>query len=376
MGNYHEALHTPITRLKETLRGYPSIDWVLRGLLKTLRSLGTFIRLLSTELHHTVASYRILKDLDLLIASGGGQLDDYWGGCWGHPYTLFKWSLLAKATRTDFMFLSVGACSLTSLRTRFFLRTALKFASYRSYRDAGTKRLLAQMPFTRSDPVYPDLAFSYSPQNTLDPVEIPTPRPVVGISPIAYLSGRWPKTDSAVYESYIQALSSFVMHLIQQKYTVIFFATDSPDTAAIRQILTVLEGCGITPNSTLMAPVIDNLGDLSATLRQLDYVVASRLHGILLSHTLTTPVLAISYDPKVETHMLDMEQSDYCLDIHTLGLGDLLHRFERLTANRHHIVSQLGRAVARRKAQLDEQYDSIASSCSAGATTLAASVGC
>ena len=50
-----------------------------------------FIR---TEMTHVLKGFSFLKDVDLLIFSGGGQLDDGWGGAWGHPYALLKWAVL------------------------------------------------------------------------------------------------------------------------------------------------------------------------------------------------------------------------------------------------------------------------------------------
>ena len=32
----------------------------------------------------------------MLVVAGGGQLDEEWGGSWGHPYALMKWAVLAR----------------------------------------------------------------------------------------------------------------------------------------------------------------------------------------------------------------------------------------------------------------------------------------
>ena len=96
---------------------------ILHLAVKVLRSLMRAIRLppVLSEGRHAMKAYGVLRNLDLLIASGGGQLDDYWGGAWGHPYALFKWALIAKAAGTSFMFLSVGTGSLDSKLSRFFV---------------------------------------------------------------------------------------------------------------------------------------------------------------------------------------------------------------------------------------------------------------
>ena len=40
-----------------------------------------------------------LQTADLVLASGGGQLDAVWGGTWGQPYALARWAWLARRAR-------------------------------------------------------------------------------------------------------------------------------------------------------------------------------------------------------------------------------------------------------------------------------------
>jgi hypothetical protein len=68
---------------------------------------------------------RFLRSLDLLVVSGGGQLDEYWGGPRAHPFTLAAWTRLAHSVGVPIALLSVGADVVRSPLTRVFLRTAL-----------------------------------------------------------------------------------------------------------------------------------------------------------------------------------------------------------------------------------------------------------
>ena len=117
-------------------------------------------RNISREIRHLIRSYFFVRKLDLLLASGSGQLTDMCGP-WAQPYTLFRWALLAKLTRTRFVVTSVGCtASLKTALSQYFIRTALATACYRSYRDQGSKQLLNAWRFTRDDPCDADLAFS------------------------------------------------------------------------------------------------------------------------------------------------------------------------------------------------------------------------
>ncbi len=127
-----------------------------------------FARLFLTiplEVFSIIEASRWLKGMKVFIVSGGGQLDDYWGGAWHHPYLLFMWANLARLRGVKFIVVSVGKGSLDSNLSRWFVRQALRLADYRSYRDDETKALVRQIATAQdgslaSDPVYPDLAYS------------------------------------------------------------------------------------------------------------------------------------------------------------------------------------------------------------------------
>jgi len=311
------------------------------------------------EMLHITRAYKFLKGANLLLISGGGQLDDYWGGPWGHPYALFKWGLLARAIGARYVFLSVGTCSLESRLSNFFIRYALRLATYRSYRDQTSKRLLEHIGFTRKDAVYPDLAFSYRNGRIMHRAGSSNVGRVVGVSPIAYLSRySWPKKDLSAYERYFGNLVRFISDLIRQGYSIVFFSTDSPDRKVINDVVASLaKDDSLNINGRICQPRTDTLDDLFAQLCNVDYVVASRLHGVLLSHLLCIPVLAISYDRKVDTHMADMGLPEYCLDIHSLETVSLLKSFESLTMNADRIKLSLKEKAADYACALKRQYD-------------------
>jgi polysaccharide pyruvyl transferase WcaK-like protein len=76
----------------------------LSAFLKPIRALFR----LAKECRHVLQSYLLLREVDLLVVAGGGQLDEEWGGIWGHPYALMKWSVLARLAGAKTVFLSVG----------------------------------------------------------------------------------------------------------------------------------------------------------------------------------------------------------------------------------------------------------------------------
>ena len=103
----------------------------------------------------------------MLIIPGTGLLTDAYGLTGWGPYNLFKWSLIAKLRGCEVLFVSVGAGPIYSTLGRYFVKSALSMADFRSYRDDASMAYLKGIGFpTNSDRVYPDLVFSL-PENTI-----------------------------------------------------------------------------------------------------------------------------------------------------------------------------------------------------------------
>jgi polysaccharide pyruvyl transferase WcaK-like protein len=338
--------------------------WVKKclGSVPLVRRIASSLRSVLREVRHLFRAHRLLQKTDLLIMSGGGQIDDYWGGPFGQPYALFKWALLAKLNGTPVVFLSVGVCSLRTRLSRHLAFRALRLAAYRSYRDQGSKRLLRDVCFTRSDPECPDLAFSH-PQGgqpaTAASVTAPR-RLVVGISPITYLAPHgWPEHNPDIYERYLQTLGEFAEEVLGEGHSVVLFTSAWQDQFGVKDLQKKLDS---SPRRDSWG---DRLGwaapacpdDLLTEIGRTDMVVASRLHGIILSHLLSKPVLALSYDRKVGAHMEAMAQERFCLDLHAFTLPQLRDGFATLELEAAAISASVRSRVKEYRRELDRQYD-------------------
>jgi polysaccharide pyruvyl transferase WcaK-like protein len=343
----------PIRRLKAAIGSCPWLHSAVKPVYDKLWPVYD-------ELRHIRRAYRFLNSVDLLIVSGGGQLDEFWGGAWGHPYALFKWGLLAKMAGSRFVILSVGTCRLESKLSGFFIRQTLRLASYRSYRDQASKDSLEHMAFTRDDEVYPDLAFSYSKREEFENLDNEPNCKVIGVSPICYLSPYgWPEQDVAVYERYFEALLALVRISTKRGYSVVLFSTAGSDDEKIAGDIvdTLTKENDLDVTSRVSHPRTRTLAELFCQLRRVNYVVASRLHGVLLSHRLCLPVLAISYDRKVDTYMADVGLSHYCMDIHDVTTDSLVEVLNALMEKSGPIRSVLSDVNHRYALDLKRQYD-------------------
>jgi polysaccharide pyruvyl transferase WcaK-like protein len=335
--------------------------------LKQMPMLGRFLRAIrvwATEMNHLAAAAALVRKLDRIVIPGGGALDDFWGGPWGHPWSLFKWSLLSRVCGVPFLFVSIGKSSLEQPLSRFFVRVALRLAAYRSYRDNESRVAVRTLIDARSDPVYPDLAFSYPcpiPQ-TSPGSGSPDGRLVIGVSPIAYCDPRaWPCKDERRYAAYVSQTAEIVKWLIREGYRVLFFTTDSPDIATVEDVQAMISGCAMDADAieTLPGSSDQTTESLLKELRRAELVIASRLHGVILSHLSAIPVLGISFDPKVDAHMNAIGQRDYCLNIDHLRLDAVIERFNALKALREEEANRIRCSALAFRQQLETQYDRI-----------------
>jgi polysaccharide pyruvyl transferase WcaK-like protein len=361
---YYTLVRSDNSRVEEQ----PSVkSRQIRNWLKQIPLLGTWFGAISVcrdELAHIAAARRVVRALDRVIVTGGGALDESWGGPWGHPWTLFKWAVLSRVSGIPLSFVSVGKSFLKSPLSRFFIRIALGLADYRSYRDQESKIDVETLIDARKDPVYPDLAFSYPPP-PLQPARSDGAgdgRLVIGVSPIAYRDPRvWPIKDEGHYASYVSKMADIVKWLIKEGHRVLFFTTDSPDLATVNDIQALIPSNSINANSTETLPgsAEQTTDDFLNAISRADLTIASRLHGVILSHFNTTPVVALSFDPKVDAHMNAIGQKDYCLAIDHFTLNMFIERFTALKAARQREQAHLRSADLRFRQLLDLQYDRI-----------------
>jgi len=354
-----QSSQNPVRRFAYWLRYHPN---------QRLRKLERVLFRLPLELILIKRAFAFLANFNCLMICGGGQLDDYWGGAWGLPYIILKWSILAKLRGAQLQFVSVGAGPIDASLSRIFFKAALALANYRSYRDVESKLYMAGIGFKRNDPVYPDLAHSLQ-REIKQPADCSEEQNsqvkshlVVGVGPMAYFDPRvWPERDSAVYLGYLNKLAEFVKWLIRHEYNVCFFPGDFHfDSLVIEDLIRLLDADKtLSTAGKIIKEPIDTVETLLEQLAITDIVIATRFHGVLLSHFMGKPVVALSYHQKIDTLMAAAGQSDYNLSIDTFDVPTLIERFQTLAANREHAAAQIGQQKQVYIKALEEQYERI-----------------
>jgi len=298
-----------------------------------------------------------LEGLDLLVVAGGGQLDEFWGGPLGHPYVLWRWARAARQAGGAAVVLSVGTGDLTTPLGRFFVDGALQAATYVSFRDDGSRALAGSSWAAQAAPIVPDLAYAL-PVTATAPPRTGGDRASIAVSPIAYCDPRvWPVADAARYAEHVAAVADFVAGLGERGHRVVLFATDGPDERVVSDVVARLAERPAAARERLTVRRLGEVAALMALYAEVDAVVASRLHGLILAHVAGRPALALSYERKVETLMRTMAQDDLCvpIDAFTAPLG--LDRLAAILARRERLEAAIGGRTREFRAAVESQYD-------------------
>jgi polysaccharide pyruvyl transferase WcaK-like protein len=343
-------------RIKRAINQIP----VLGRYLKAIRACWE-------EFRHWVQGFRFLRTQDLLIVSGGGQLNEEWGGPWGQPFALFKWALLARIAKVPYVIASVGAGKAASATSRLFLSAALRMARYRSYRDKNSRAFAAGLlRLASKDPIVPDLAFSLPSSEVPSHGRIRTiahGRPIVAISPIIFAKPRfWPYQDQSLYDRYVAQMARLISQLLDRDYFLVIVCSSLvDDESIIPELLGRLDPESEKRRAEQMCiPAITSWQDFVVSLRDADALVVSRLHSAILGFVADKPTVAISFDPKVDWLMEDLGQTDFLLHIRDFSVEGVIEALELIQLRRGVVMEQIGAYRRRIRSTLALQYDAVA----------------
>lgn len=325
-----------------------------------LRLIRKIILGVPRELFRWLEAFFVLHDMDALIVPGTGLLTDANGLFGWGPYSLFKWSLVAKLCNCRLFFICVGAGPIYHALSRWLIRSALRLADFRSYRDTSSMKVLQTIGVaTKNDRIYPDLAFS------LPEIVIPKDdrrnlrRPVVGIGLMDY-AGKYStdRPSNAIYFSYLKNLAAFVEWLLGQEYDVRLLVGEVFwDKHVTEEFRDMLKEClGTYGEMRIVNEPMLSVEQLLSQIAATDLVVATRFHNVLLSFLLDKPTISISFHHKCLSLMGQMGLSQYCCDINHLNLSRLIELFCDLRNNRERLKQIIRQRVKEMRSALDVQY--------------------
>jgi polysaccharide pyruvyl transferase WcaK-like protein len=332
-----------------------------------LRLLRRILLGIPREFRRWLRAIGAMKHSDMLIMTGTGMLGDFGISPMGLHYDILRWTIAAKLRRCRTLFVSVGGGPLSHPLSRSFVRTSLALADYRSYRDTFSKESLENIGFkTENDSVYPDLAFS------LPTAAIPHGQNsngnhfTVGVGLMAYYGKACdPDAGGNAYRPYIAKIAAFVAWILEHNCAVRLLMGDQVyDECAMQDIRALLETREPHVDlGRLIEEPPSSVRELMSQLASTDVVVASRFHNVLLALMLQKPVVAISYDQKIDALMAGVGLDDFCQDIEHIDPGRLIEQLGNVKEKAEQVRVRLARATEAYRLALDAQYERIFNAC-------------
>ena len=307
-----------------------------------------------------VRAFRHIRQADVMIFPGTGILDDFGERPAGMPYDILKWCLAARLAGTRVAFVSIGAGPIRNRLSRFLMVSAARLAHYRSYRDPQSRQFMESAGFdTRSDAIYPDLAFGL-------PAPVPVPRKVsealrVGVGVMAYRGWYgFAEGGQSIFSRYIGKLAIFVVHLLDSGHDVRLLTGDDEDSIAVDAVMAAVRSQ--RPDSRLAHRQVHSLGDVMEQMAHTDVVVATRFHNIVCALKMRRPTISLGYASKNDVLMDQMGLGEYCQSVETLDVDRLIAQFSQLAADLEKFEKAIGERLADFGSQIEGQEHRLLSS--------------
>ncbi|MBM7631301.1 polysaccharide pyruvyl transferase family protein [Geomicrobium sediminis] len=268
----------------------------------------------SSALATIKAAKHIMKDLELVIIGGGGLLMDMYRRD-APLYSML--GTTAKKCGCKLIIHSVGAGPIRTVVGKFFLKRLVNAADHVSVRDVPSQQLIASISNRKDIKVVADPAFAIP----MPPKRKHTERLTkIGMTAAPYYSQQyWPVHDESKYQQYIQGMAFAADQLIEtHDATITFFSTKYPQDIEVSKDIQAL----MTHQERTM--IIDQQllpHDIMRVSSEQDLIIGTRLHSLILSVTVGTPVIGVEYHHKVRHFMESIDESSFSLEIGKHGNG-------------------------------------------------------
>jgi polysaccharide pyruvyl transferase WcaK-like protein len=107
-------------------------------------------------------------------------------------------------------------------------------------------------------------------------------------------------------------------------------------------------------------PRVTTWKDLAAYLGDVDLLISSRLHSAILGFLTQTPTVAISFDPKVDSVMEDLNQTENLLHIGDFTAKGVMEALDRIERRSTLVQKQVATHMDEIRSVCALQYDAVA----------------
>lgn len=335
----------------------PGAGGRLGAYLRTVRDLAAQ---LVREGRFGARALQRLRRLDFVIVPGSSQFIDAYGGPTGFPLALLRWTAFARLLRVPICYLSMGAEQLEHPASRWMVRRTVQMASFISLRDMVSRDRLTAQGVRRAIPVAPDLSLAYPWDPSRDAGN--DRRATVGINPIPYYHPIfWRSEDHARYRRYLEAMVDLTAAVLERGHDVVLYGTTQwADHVPVRDICTAIgERLGVETLKRVRTPEVHTLDDLRAVLAGVDWVVASRYHGVATALLMRRPAVGIAYERKTADLMDNLGLAAHSIDIDDIDGTTLFAMLDRLQADDAATRTALDAHARAGRARVHSQFEEV-----------------
>lgn len=327
----------------------PLLRWIPGALVELVGHVRQFWNIL-----------RFTGKIDVLVISGGGQLDDFWGGPWGRPFELLAWTAACRLRGRRVIVFATAVDNLTSRIGTAMCFAAMRLTHYTAYRDEYSVQAARAAGLRTPGHACPDAAFSL-PLAPVDEVRPAAGAPVVLACPISERA--WRHHSDASYKRYVDEFVEACARLVAGGNVVRIsnsqLKMDGPIALAVADRLQQRFASDPALRGRVQITLSRKVDDFVALARQSDVVLASRLHGVILPLVAGTPVVGVAYMRKVSQVMADANLSEYCVALGDSSADGIATMVQAALANQAHLRKQIDALNQQFRTALDREYDAI-----------------
>jgi hypothetical protein len=279
---------------------------------------------------------------DIMVLGGGGLFQDYWGF---HPERILTarhgnidywagFALLARLLDKPLALYGVGVGPLADQAARRYTRLTFEHAGSATVRNEGSRELLSNLGLdpdrvqVTADPAW---LLDPAPGEAVEDLLSTESVPVGGRLRIGVSVRPWGR-ETAWLDELAGALDRLIL---EHDADVIFipFHTSPHRHENDAQVSTeIASRMQQLPRTAILRGEYP-AGEKLALVGSCDLVVGTRLHSVIFSAQMGVPVVALSYDPKVERTMTELGIEGSALDVTSLTTEALVSACtETLTA--------------------------------------------
>lgn len=275
---------------------------------------------------------RAMKNIDLFISGGGSLLQDVTS-----TRSLFYYLAtmsLAKIYKKPVMVYANGIGPIDKKANRYLTRKILNKIDLITLRDEASREYILQLGvkndniYVTADPVFTLLPSSEeSISKIFKDEKIPRNKKLVGIS-----IRQWKNGDNL-----IEVISNTIKYMLNTyDVNIVLIPMHYPEDLEISfEVETMVnhEGCYVMRERY-------SVEEIMGVIKELEIIIAMRLHSLIYAATQEVPIVGLVYDPKVEG-ILNSLGMEYMCNVEDLIYEELIENVDYVWENRIELKEKL-----------------------------------